>query len=192
MGGEVWALKIWFLCVKNEPKAISHINRQFWQSDVVLISDKNYALGAVQVAVRRAKRTAPHLEKLKNTNLISSWALYVQRLWTAPVQRQNTVPPGNKWALYEQRFWTAPVQRQNSVPLGNQLGAVRTALLYSACTATSKHHADLIELNAQNVSGLVWALYVQRPCRAPVQHLNQQCNPKCMRHGILILGCNQQ
>ena len=72
------------------------------------------------------------------------------------------------------------------------MGAVRTALLYSARTATSKLHADLIDLNAQNASGLVWALYVQRPCRAPVQHLNQQCNPKCMRHGILILGCNQQ
>ena len=69
-----------FCGVKNEPKAISHINRQFGQSDVVLISGKNYALGAVQVAVRRAIRTAPHLEKMKNTNLISSWALYVQRL----------------------------------------------------------------------------------------------------------------
>ena len=87
---------------------------------------------------------------------------------------------------------TAPVQLQNTIPLGNQLGAVRTALLYSASTATSKHNTDLIDLNAQSVSGLVWALYVQRPCRAPVQHLNQQCNPKCKRHGILILGCNQQ
>ena len=72
--------KIDLCCVKNEPKAISHIYREFWQSDVVFISDKNYALGAVQVAVRRAIRTAPHLEKMKNTNLISSWALYVQRL----------------------------------------------------------------------------------------------------------------
>ena len=72
------------------------------------------------------------------------------------------------------------------------MGAVRTALLYSARTATSKHISDLIDLNAKYVSGLVWALYVQRPCRAPVQHLNQQCNPKCMRHCILNLGCNQQ
>jgi len=104
-----------FCWVKNEPKAISHIYIEFWQSDVVLKSDKKYALGAVQVAVRRAIRTAPHLEKMKNTNLISSWALYVQRLWTAPVQRQNTVPTRNKWVLYEQRFCTA--------------------LLYSACTA---------------------------------------------------------
>ena len=77
-------------------------------------------------------------------------------------------------------------------PLGNQMGVVRIGLLYSSRTATNKKTSDLIDLIKHFALGLVWALYVQRPCRALVQRLYHKCNPKCLSHGILILGCNQQ